>query len=651
MPSNNDPLIGKKMGDYIIQQAIGQGGMARIYKGYDNNLQRHAAIKIFDAQGVSVDELDEYRQRFMREARAIARLRHPNIVNVYQTGQYEDLNYMAMMFIEGRDLRYILKDHSAHGSRLPKVDILRIMTDIASALDYAHREGVIHRDVKPSNVMITADGHAILTDFGLALSVPEGTIGTTFGSVHYIAPEQATSSAMAVPQSDLYSLGVVLYEMLTGKVPFDDASAMSVALKHLGEPPPPPTLFNPEITPEVEIMVLRSLDKEPGKRYQTGSAFIDALETSFGMTDEDEMTRRLMALPEWAQTKQDVNNNARASQPSRASAMAMNPPSQMIYATSDEKTISDVSGAARPPRTAPAKANNRNRNLLLIGLVIAGLGLIAIAAGLLLSNQSGGVSTSITQIFGSETPAAVAMGETVTVTSTTVPPTATVTSGTEATRDATEETSGVPLVGNNTTEEAAAESTTPAATATRVIQTVSATSAGVTATRITPTNSATRTVAVTVSATVAATEASSTAVVAVSNPDAQVELIYDDKTLILYNRSEDNVDVSNLLFAQTSADGREMTFQSTRWGGGSRDPNSLPSGDCFQVWTFNDGLLEQPEDCNVRHAWRQVGPTREFWLSDVAGASFEVRRGDEVLAECVISTGVCSFDVQDETDS
>ena len=140
---------------------------------------------------------------------------------------------------------------------------------------------MIHRDIKPSNIMVMPDNRAILTDFGLALSVPEGTMGNTFGSAHYIAPEQAISSANAVPQSDLYSLGVVLYQMLTGKVPFDDPSAMSVALKHLSEPPIPPRQLNPKLSPAVEKVVLKSLEKEPSKRFQSGVLMARALEEAF----------------------------------------------------------------------------------------------------------------------------------------------------------------------------------------------------------------------------------------------------------------------------------------------------------------------------------------------------------------------------------
>src|SRR5690606_20718840 len=188
--------------------------------------------------------------------------------------------YMAMAFIEGRDLGQILAGCQRTGRQLPYQDVLRLTRDIASALDHAHAGGVIHRDVKPSNIMVTPDGRGILTDFGLALSVPEGSIGNTFGSAHYIAPEQALASSAAVPQSDFYSLGIVLYLMLTGRVPFDDPSAMAVVLQHLNDPPPPPRSVNPDIPPQIEAVLLRLLEKEPARRFPDGRALEEALEAA-----------------------------------------------------------------------------------------------------------------------------------------------------------------------------------------------------------------------------------------------------------------------------------------------------------------------------------------------------------------------------------
>ncbi|MCU0499836.1 MAG: protein kinase, partial [Anaerolineae bacterium] len=271
-------LIGQQLGNYRIEQALGQGGMAQVYKALDVTLKRQAAIKVI-AAGFSDQE--KYRERFEREAQAIAALEHPNIVPVYYFGKSDTLYFIAMKFIEGEDLSVILNRYALAGEYLPTADILTIIGGIAEALDYAHRKGVIHRDIKPSNIMIDRDGRVYLTDFGLALNLNQGTLGDVFGTPHYISPEQAQSSASAVPQSDLYSLGVVLYELVTGVVPFDDPSPTAVALQHVTKPPISPRAFNSDLTPQLEAVILKALEKRPEARYQTGAELVDALRSAF----------------------------------------------------------------------------------------------------------------------------------------------------------------------------------------------------------------------------------------------------------------------------------------------------------------------------------------------------------------------------------
>ncbi|NJL94644.1 MAG: serine/threonine protein kinase, partial [Anaerolineae bacterium] len=260
--------------------------MARVYQGYDSNLDRYAAVKVISGDFATADEA-EYTERFQKEARAIARLDHPNIVSIHQYGQAEGVHYMAMAFIDGEDLRQRMKRYAKQNQHIPFGEVLSVARAIASALDHAHIQGVIHRDIKPSNIMINKEGKGVLTDFGLALSVPEGTMGDTFGTAHYIAPEQAVSSARAVPQSDLYALAVVLYEAFAGRVPFDEPSAMSVALKHLNDTPPPPSFFNPAIPATVERVLLKALSKEPKDRYLTGQEFVAALEAALKESEGD----------------------------------------------------------------------------------------------------------------------------------------------------------------------------------------------------------------------------------------------------------------------------------------------------------------------------------------------------------------------------
>jgi serine/threonine protein kinase len=269
-----DSLIGRQLANFRIDRLIGRGGMAQVYYGWDVKLERPVAIKVIDAR---YRDDPSYAKRFVREAQAVATWRHENIVQIYYADDQDGLYYFAMEYIEGLSLGVLLLAYATEGELMPHEDVLRIGRAVASALDFAHQKGVIHRDVKPANVLVAGDGRVVLTDFGLAMDVRQGSLGEVFGSSHYIAPEQARRSADAVPQSDLYALGVILYEMLTGTVPFDDPSPTSVAVQHLTLPPPPPTEANPNLSQETEAVLLKALSKSHEKRYQTGAALIDAL--------------------------------------------------------------------------------------------------------------------------------------------------------------------------------------------------------------------------------------------------------------------------------------------------------------------------------------------------------------------------------------
>ncbi len=281
MASGSDPFIGVKLGSYEIIEPVGEGGMARIYKGFHAELNRYAAIKVVNW---GLQEDPEFTERFRREAQAIATLRHPNIVQIYDFGEHSSGYFMAMEFIEGDDLAVQLRQSSVKNRLLPKNQIIKIIADVAAALDYAHAHHVIHRDVKPSNIMINREGQSILTDFGLVMlpaQASQRTLGSTFGTPHYVAPEQAISSASAVPASDLYSLGVVLYEMATGQLPFDDESPLSVALKHVSDIPTPPTALNPNLPSKVEDVILKTLAKNPNERFASAGQMAAVLQEAW----------------------------------------------------------------------------------------------------------------------------------------------------------------------------------------------------------------------------------------------------------------------------------------------------------------------------------------------------------------------------------
>jgi serine/threonine protein kinase len=281
-----DPLIGRLVGDYRLDALMATGGMARIYRGEDTKLGRPAAIKVLSHDDASDD--DTLTKRFQREARELAKLEHPNIITIYQYGELDGLYFIAMKLIKGRDLAQEFKRLKSDGQAMEVKRVVRILMQVAAALDYAHAHGVIHRDVKPSNVLLTDDDTAILTDFGLVMqSSTQTTLGTAFGTPRYIAPEQATASHKALAQSDIYSLGVVLYELLTGEPPFTGDTPMEIALSHISDPPPPPRTKNPKIPVAVEQEILKALDKEPENRHRNAVEFISAVQTGYGIDTLD----------------------------------------------------------------------------------------------------------------------------------------------------------------------------------------------------------------------------------------------------------------------------------------------------------------------------------------------------------------------------
>lgn len=274
-------LIGKQLGDYTLVRLLATGGMSRIYEGVDRRLDRRSAIKVLDLE-TDYPDADDMQVRFEREARALAKLEHPNIVPIYQFGEEEGLYFIAMKLIEGSDLAQELKELRKLGTYMEPARALPILEQVASALDAAHNAHIVHRDVKPSNILIDLHDRATLTDFGLVIQPSvDSTYGTAFGTPRYISPEQATDSSLAVPQSDIYSLGVIVYEILTGQTPFDGKSPMEIALSHINDAPPPPRSINALIPLEVERAVLKALAKEPGRRFNTAGEFISAVRKGY----------------------------------------------------------------------------------------------------------------------------------------------------------------------------------------------------------------------------------------------------------------------------------------------------------------------------------------------------------------------------------
>lgn len=394
-----DELVGKRLGNYQIDSSLGAGGMAHVYKATDLTLKRTVAIKVI-SPGLSVDP--KYLDRFEREAQSIASLEHPHIVPVYYFGKSRDIFYLAMKFIEGEDLSILINRYAAAGEYLPYTEILRVTESIGSALDYAHNKGVIHRDLKPSNIMIDVDGRPYLTDFGLALNLGQGSIGEVFGTPHYISPEQARNSASAVPQSDLYALGVILFELFTGIVPFDDPSPTAVALQHVMNPPPAPRSFNNDLSSNIDAMILKALAKQPEERYQSGAELTTALREAIQNPGRPTERMEMLAFP-------PLPAGVQAPPPRRPSMrpLAGEVRASMAIRPSDTRTAqprsATMSGATKlKTQAAPAPATQRTSNLpvLVLGGVVLVVLVIVLAVALLSANNN----TAQIALLGSPTP-------------------------------------------------------------------------------------------------------------------------------------------------------------------------------------------------------------------------------------------------------
>lgn len=264
-------LVGQTLGGYRVVSQIGQGGMATIYKAYQPSLDRYVALKVLPSYLSEQD--DAFTKRFEREARSIAKLRHPNILMVHDSGEHQDIRYIVMEYVDAGTFKDNLSNQPGFAQAAP------LISQVASALDYAHDQGVIHRDVKPSNILLPKPDWALLTDFGLATMVGGSFLtqsGMTVGTPAYISPEQGRGEKVG-KESDIYSLGVILYELATGSVPFTAETPMAVVIKHILEPLPLPSSKNPNISEQVERIILKAMAKEPENRFSSAGEMAEAL--------------------------------------------------------------------------------------------------------------------------------------------------------------------------------------------------------------------------------------------------------------------------------------------------------------------------------------------------------------------------------------
>jgi len=258
------------LGRYEIVKELGRGAMGIVYLGRDPKINRTVAVKTLslDEEGMDEEDRKSVKERFFREAESAGRLSHPNIVTIYDAGEDHDLSYIAMELLDGVDL----KDHCQKDKLMDPAEIMELVAKVAGALDYAHQQGIVHRDIKPANIMKLKDGTIKVTDFGIAriTASSKTQTGVVMGTPSYMSPEQLMGKKVD-GRSDLFSLSVVLYEMLTGRKPFEAETVTTLMYKIANEAPPSPTIYKQDLPPEVLRIIERGLEKDIEKRYQRGN--------------------------------------------------------------------------------------------------------------------------------------------------------------------------------------------------------------------------------------------------------------------------------------------------------------------------------------------------------------------------------------------
>jgi serine/threonine protein kinase len=368
-----EDLTGRQFGQYQIVAPLGEGGMAAVYKAYQPAMERFVAIKVLPRHMVSSAE---FVTRFRREAKLLAQLQHPHILPVFDYGEAEGYPYIVMPFVHSGTLAELL-----HKRHLSLLEVRRIMTQVGDALSYAHARGMIHRDIKPSNVLIDERDNCLLTDFGLARMAEAATkittSGTIMGTPAYMSPEQGAGSSVD-HRSDIYSLGIILYEMITGRVPYTAETPIAVVFKHIQDPLPSARKFNPDLSDAIESVLLKVLAKNPEDRYQTADALTRAVQRAIPeISIDDEVQAQPVISVEsiLSQPKSDIASTETAMPPPSA-------PGTQTEATLTEIAAKDTNQQHVPSsmKSTPTSAGALKRRirrtalvLVLIGLVFAAL--------------------------------------------------------------------------------------------------------------------------------------------------------------------------------------------------------------------------------------------------------------------------------------
>jgi serine/threonine protein kinase len=622
VPLQPDPLIGQRLANFVIEGVLRRGGMAQVYYGLDVMLERQVAIKVIDTRYRSDPA---YAERFLREARTVAGWHHQHIIQIHYADKQDGLYYFAMELVDGYDLGELIQGYAFDKKLMPHHDVLQVGWAVAQALDFAHTKGVIHRDVKPSNVLISQDGRILLSDFGLALALDEGSEGAILGTARYVAPEQALRSANAVPQSDLYSLGVMLYEMLTGSRPFDDIQSVALAMQHVNEPPPPPREVNPALSRDVERVLLKALSKSPSDRYQEGRHLLSELSQALEIGEPVAGGRvYLPPLPPGLQPDRMATSISRISQHGIADKLKQRTESESVAIKLAAAEVEDE--VEEPPAVTETavvpEPEIENEPILtpagvqpepaggwapgwLVGVVGLFLALLVVGAW---GNRSGWFGSAT-----AEQPETMALIVAETATSTPEPPTLTPT----ATPLATATETAVPPLPTDTPSPTPSPSPSP-----------------------TPTATATATASPTETA-VAGSEPSPTVTIV----GRRVRFYYNDYNFYIWNPEAEAISVTALSFEALDSSGSAVgfVFRGRSW---ADIYPFLEENRCNQIRLSTSPDLPSPAVCAQFNALITVGQGDDalFWLShDNTVNAFRVYWFGEVVGSCPLVTGVCEL--------
>ncbi|MBZ0275177.1 MAG: protein kinase, partial [Anaerolineae bacterium] len=375
-------MIGTRLGVYELIEEVGKGGMATVYRAYQPNVDRYVAVKVIH-RSIAGDQ--QSLERFQREARLVARLEHPHLLPIYDYDGAHDPPYIVMRYLESGTLKDVLES-----GKLPPNEIAYMVRQIASALDYAHRQGVVHRDIKPSNIMVDADGNVFLTDFGIARMTQGGQgltqTGFTVGTPGYMSPEQGIGGDVD-GRADIYSLGVMVFEMVTRRLPYSADTPMAVILKHMNDPIPAASQIDDSITPEVDAVLAKVLAKKPEDRYQTAAAFAAALATALNADVNTTPTMLRMAAQQTigvlVEKRQEHKSDIEATQAKFASERRRKGGATMEDAPTMRTPSSPLAATGTPEPTTPMKAFRPPLWAIGLGVVVivAVIALLALGGG------------------------------------------------------------------------------------------------------------------------------------------------------------------------------------------------------------------------------------------------------------------------------